>query len=372
MLNKPLFCGGQLIGRLRKRSTTGLPWLTLALMTWLGQAFGQDSESRNADAGPLPTAQREEMVRINFPQEIEAKAFLDYVSERLKINILYDQEVANKKINVRAPEQIPVSSLLSVLESALKMKGLALVAADAPGWKRIVPVSIFPNVAPGGDAAEAIARFGNGTAVTQAFVLKQASPEQVEQMIKPFLTNPGANSIPLPHLKTLIITDYATNLLKIAKWIELMDRPRPEVGFEFVAVKHVPTGGLTGQVAAILASKARVGGATKSSEHVELLEDARTNRILLIGQRYEIEEAKQLISSLDIPLQLTTRTYRFENVSAASIDRLVQQMAATQSGSWLYRSVVDSDENILVVTASAELHQQVESIKATRNAQACR
>ena len=42
----------------------------------------------------------------------------------------FDEQVADKRISVRAPQAIPRESLLGVLESALKMKGLALIDAE--------------------------------------------------------------------------------------------------------------------------------------------------------------------------------------------------------------------------------------------------
>ncbi|HEV3005957.1 MAG TPA: hypothetical protein VGX78_15930 [Pirellulales bacterium] len=78
------------------------------------------------------------MVRLNFPAEVEVKALVDYVSQRLSVKIIYDEQIANKKVCIKGPGEIPVSSLLGLLESALKMKGMALEDAEAEGWKRIV------------------------------------------------------------------------------------------------------------------------------------------------------------------------------------------------------------------------------------------
>jgi len=309
----------------------------------------------------------EARVMLNFPQEIEIKALVDYVSERLGVRILYDEETAGKLINVRAPGDIPASSLLGVLESALKMKGLALVDADAPGWKRIVNTTQLANVAPSGDAAEAIERYGAGTAVTQAFVLRHADPEQVDQIIEPFLTQPGANSIVLAESGTLIVTDYATNLLKIARWIEFIDRPPPDVAVEFVPVEYVAAADLTSQITAILLAKARAEGRRQIEAQVELIHDVRTNQILLIGQQAQVDQAKQLIRSLDVPLNLVTRTYTFETVKAASIDRLAQQLVAPDAGEHLYRSIVDEEENLLIVTSTEEIHQGIEQLRAARD-----
>jgi hypothetical protein len=52
---------------------------------------------------------------------------------------LLDQQIANKKVCIKGPGEIPVSSLLGLLESALKMKGMALEDAEAEGWNGSSP-----------------------------------------------------------------------------------------------------------------------------------------------------------------------------------------------------------------------------------------
>ena len=79
-------------------------------------------------------------MKLNLEGEIELTALVDLVSQRLKINIIYDEKLSNNqnRVTVRAPAEMPVSSLLPLLESALKMKGFAIVDTDPKGWKRIV------------------------------------------------------------------------------------------------------------------------------------------------------------------------------------------------------------------------------------------
>ena len=184
------------------------------------------SSAAAQDPGATSPAQPTGTVRLNFPQEIEIQALVEFVSQRLNINILFDKEIADKRINIKAASEIPVESLLGVLESALKISGLALVDADVPGWKKIVKAEQLPLVAPAGEAAEAMRQYGDATAVTQAFVLKNASTKEVEELIKPFLTQPGSNVVSVPRSNTLIVTDYAANLVRIAKWMESIDQPK--------------------------------------------------------------------------------------------------------------------------------------------------
>ncbi len=303
------------------------------------------------------------MVQLNFPNEIEIVALIDLVSQRLGVKILYDDKISGKRISIKAPTEIPAQSLMSVLESALKMTGLALVDASAPGWKRIVPTSELASVAPVGTADEAIARLGHGTPLTQAFVLKHADPEQVDQAIAPFLTKPGANSIPLTESGMLIITDYATNLLRIAKWIEAFDQPRPGVVLEFVSIGHVEAAALGKQVSSVLAAKVKAEGGRQLGAGVEIIEQTRTNQLLLIGTREAVDEALALIRTMDVPLGQQTKVYAFANVAAERIDRLVQELLDPLSRDRLYRSAIDQEGNLLIVTTSDEIHARIEGLQ---------
>jgi len=318
-----------------------------------------------AVAQPPAPADPNAPVQLNFPNEVEIKVLVDLVSQRLGIKILYDEQIANKRISIKAPTAIPASSLVSVLESALKMKGLALVDAEAPGWKRIVVTSDLPNVAPIGRAQEVMDQFGLGTPLTQAFVLKHVDPQQVDQAIQAFLTKPGANSIPLPESGTLIITDYASNLLKLAKWIAYLDRPRPDVSLEFVPVANLEAAALAKQVGAILSAKAKAEGGRQPGAGVEIIEETRTNQLLLIGPRDQIDEALRLIRALDVPLGMVTRTYAFQNVDAERIDRLVQDLIDPLAVTRLYRSAIDQQGNLLIATTTEEIHWTIQDLQTS-------
>src|SRR3954463_1943326 len=107
---------------------------------------------------------------MDFPAEgIELRTLADIVTKRLKIPILYDDSINNKKVVIRVPVDVPESALLGLLQSALRMKQMALVDADQPGWKQIVPATNLAAVAQpaGADAAAA------GGAIIQVFNLKQ-------------------------------------------------------------------------------------------------------------------------------------------------------------------------------------------------------
>jgi type II secretory pathway component GspD/PulD (secretin) len=318
----------------------------------------------NSGRAPQPVRQaatKPGMVRLNFPPEVELRTLADYVGGRLGIKILYDEEIANKKVSLRVPGEVPVESLLSVLQSALKMKGLMLVEADTPGWKRIVSGAKLPSFAPLGDAQSTIAAQSTGTPVTQPFLLKHADTQKVDSVIKPFLTQPGANSIVLKDPNVLIVTDYASNLLKVAKLIELMDQPRSSVTVQFVPVQNMDAQSLAQQINSILTAKAKARGDT-GNDGLEVSADARTNQLVIVGAETSMAEAISLARVIDVPLGLQTTSYCLHHVSPERIDRLAKQLIDSVDAKRLYQSATDAENGILVVTTTPAIHARIRTL----------
>lgn len=304
------------------------------------------------------------MLSLNFPENLEVKVLAEYVSQRLKMNILYDDQIGNRRITLKAPSQIPADSLLGLLESVLKIKGLALVDAEQPGWKRIVQAADLIQVAklPGqvedGDKP--------GAAVTQMFTLERADPKRVEQIIKPFLTQPGANVFTIAERNMLVVTEYTTNMPRVESLIRLMDQPQASLGMEFVPAQHMEASQIAQQVMQLISARQKAQGLTTAGpmgEGLELTFDARTNRVVIIGSKARINDAKALITQLDVPLPVTTTVYQFKSASAERIDRLAKQLIDPVLAKRIYQSAIDREANLLIVTTTPEIHSRIAALQ---------
>ena len=298
-------------------------------------------------------------VQLNFPAQVELKVLVDYVSRRLGVRILYDEQINNKKVTVKAPSEIPVQSLMGVLQSTLKMKGFALVDAAAPGWKRIVASTDLAATARSAGAMEELKGL---EAVTRTFSLKFIDPQNVSTVIKPFLTKPGGNTITIKEPPMLIVTDFATNVLKVAKLVELLDRQKPDVVTQFYPVRYADIAKLAQHVTTALSAQAKAEGRPASAT-VQVSQDARTNQLLLIGGRSQVQAASELIRSLDVSLNLTTQVYTFRTVSSERINQLIKGMLGTDEVNRKYRGVVDREANILIATATRSVHDQIRRLR---------
>ncbi len=314
----------------------------------------RSQEIRNGDA--------DSNVQLNFPENADIRLLVDYVSQRLNVKILYDEQVANKKITIKAPEKIPSETLLQVLESALKMKGLALVDGEVEGWKRIVKNDDLIKIAQKGlvtteeNQADSIA---GSEAITQAFTLKHVTPDRLAEVIKPFLTQPGANTLSLPEQQVLIVTDYASNLRKIARLVQTVDQAGPTAVLKFYEAKHVGVSNLQKQISQVLSARIENNSGV-NLQKIQITADERTNQLIFVGTEEQTIEAVTLAEAIDVPLGQRTEVYNFDYIEAGRIDRLIQDLFDELTIKRLYQSALDEEDNLLIVTATEEIHKKIE------------
>ncbi len=308
-------------------------------------------------------------VRINLQGEVKLQALIDYVSRRLEIQMIYSPDVGNRRINIRTPRELPIGSLLPLLSAVLKSEKLALVEAELPGFKRIVPAKEMLGSALPGDAEDVLAKQGAATPVVQAFSLKYTNAQRLSQLLRPFLTTPGSSLITLDESNVLVVTDYAATVVQIKRLLEMVDQPRRDVTYEFYTVRHLAAAKLAEQVRAMLGAQAGAKGRKTTpapqatTGGVALFEETRTNEIVVVGTAAQIEKALTLLKRFDVSLGLITQVYRFKHIQAERFHKLAQGFLAAQDNERLYSASVDADGNLLLVQATNEIHQRLAELQ---------
>jgi general secretion pathway protein D len=337
---------------------------SLGLLLWTLVVLAPRALAQQAATAPATTQPSiGELITLNVPEGVDLKTLADYVSKRLDLNIVYSEDVGAQRVIIRTPAKLPKESLLGLLQSALQIKGFALVDGDAPGLKKIISVTnLGPNArGPGGEKAG-----GEVTAVTQVFHLEHVDPVAVDPIVKIFLTQPGGNSMALAQQRVLVVTDFAANVGRIGALVAQIDRPQPAAAVEFVALEHADASLLAPHLSALLNSKMSAqGGAVPGAANVEVSFDARTNQVAVVGPSDRIPEVVSLIHRLDLPMPVETRAYRFEHVSPDRVDKMVKQLMDPRMPSRVYQSAVDpaKEGHLLVAIATADVHKQIEAIK---------
>ena len=328
--------------------------IKLLLSMWLVLVTASDLRSQEpSKADPAAGG----MIKITLPPDAELKNLIDFVSVRLGVQILYDESVANKRISINAPQPIPADTLLDVLRSALKMKGLALTDAEVKGWKRIVLVEDLSRIAETDQNGRPLDEVPGAVAVTQTFTLTHLSPTRIKTIIEPFLSKSGANTIPFPDKNLLIVTDYAANLRRIGQLISAIDQAGPERTLSFYQVKHVNAVQLAQQVTLSITSRLPPG--EQGIVPPIISAEKRTNQLLIVGTAEQVDEAMRLTKAFDVELDQRTEIYSFRFVRAERIDKLVKSIFDPIIVERLYRSSIDNDDNLLIVTATEEIHERI-------------
>lgn len=305
-----------------------------------------------------------DVVSLNFPASVELRLLIDYVADRLSMNILYGDEVGRARVTLKSPAEVPVDALQGILESALRMNGLALVDADQPGWKRVITLQGMTATTRRVDDLAAEDQAGINTVVTQLIELRHTDPSRLEGLLRPFLTPQGGNLIIDAERRLLIITDFKSQVEVASALIERLDAPADPPVVQFIEAKHMPAPSLGQNLNQLLSSSQRLTGSrntggTSGSSGLEVTADERTNRLILIGPAELVESARKLAAELDQDLGLETRVYPLLHVAPERLDTLVRRLIDPMAVDRLYVSTVEAEGGYLVVSATPVIHQQI-------------
>lgn len=345
---------------MRNRAWIGLS-LGLVLLT-ASAGWGQTADPNGS--GELSTDPNDvEMIKLTFPTNMEVKTLVEYVSRRLKINILYDQAVGRQRVTISSPTEIPKSSLLGLLESVLKMSNLALIEGDQKGWKRIVAGQNLLDISSDIKSdPNALRRAANTKILSQVIRLKYVSPTSADRTIRPLMSKPGGNSFLIPNTDAMIVTDYADSLRRISAILKMIDRPGRKAEVKMIEVEHVEASSLAQQVLGLLQEKRQVSGVETKGLDLTLRAETRTNQLILVGPEGADAEVRELVKKLDVPSKAETRTYRFRYIAPQRVERLARELTATEASQRSYKSTIDPESGLLVVTAMPAVHKRVAAL----------
>jgi general secretion pathway protein D len=289
--------------------STRAPWaslgvrsaLWLAISLWLSPAVGNWASAHAAP--PAKKSASAEPITLNFVNaEIESVArTLATLSNR---NLVVDPRV---KGTINLSTELPVSpnEAWSQFLAALRLQGFAMV--ETKGLYKIVPEA---DAKLQGGAVQEIERgnanTGSGQIVTHIFKLNFEQANNLVPVLRPLISpnntlnaNPGNN--------TLVITDYADNLQRIARIIAALDVSNAS-DVEVIALKHAIAVDLAPLVTRLIepgnnpAAPAATPGQTGAEYKTTLLAEPRSNTLILrAANPARAALVRSLVDKLDQP-----------------------------------------------------------------------
>src|SRR5690606_35989527 len=139
------------------------------------------------------------------------------------------------------------------------------------------------------------AAFGGDQLVTRVFTLKYENAANLVPVLRPMIA-PNNPINAYPGNNTLVITDYASNLNRIAQVIDSIDT-RNATDTAVIPLQYGVAADLAGQVSQLLDA-----GSNDPTERVSVVADVRSNSLLVkTSSPARTQAARRLIAQLDTP-----------------------------------------------------------------------
>lgn len=270
-------------------------------------------------ASSAPAYAAEGQVTLNFVNA-EIEGVVQALSQITGKNFIIDPRVKGT-VNIVSGKAIPQNQAYTLVLSALRMQGYAAVESD--GIVKIVPEAEAKTLSTAvvGDGPGA----GGDRVVTRVFAPRNASAAQLLSALKPLIA-PNNSITADTSSNTLVITDYASNVNRLARVIALLDQPYDEEP-KVLALKHASAIDLASMMT-------RLYGQVTPEAHrrVVIASDARTNSLIVkTDNAVTLAKVASMVMSLDQPTSAAGNIHviYLKNAEAA---RLAQTLRAIVSG----------------------------------------
>lgn len=269
-------------------------------------------------------AAAEDQAALNFVGA-DIESVIKAVGHYTNITFVIDPRVKGT-LTLVSEKSISKSQAFALLTSALRLQGYAVVAGD--GYTKVVPEA-EAKLQPGPTHIGGALPLKGDQVATQVFRLNYESSANLVAVLRPLITpnntinaNPGNNS--------LVITDYADNLQRLAKIIAALDAPAA-TDVDVIPVRYAIASDLATMVTKLLEPGSGGAGADASGR-ISVLADPRTNEVIVRApSRARANLAKSLIAKLDQP---TTEMGNIHVVylKNAEATKLAQTLRSVMSG----------------------------------------
>jgi len=404
---------------------------------------------------PAELLNGDRVVDLALPEKLPVIQLLDLVGKYMNLDYIYDpKEITGEvtlKLNGDLRGSMKVKDLYLLLESVLKFQNLVMTRHKG-NIVTIVPLAKALDadpqlVGPGEPMVEA-----GDVIVTRVFELEHIDTTSAQNLLNSMKLS--VEVTPIAESATLIVTAYAYRMARIEQLLDMVDKPGEPRKFRYRQLRYTmaknlgekikalaeqlesvtvtvgsgtstPSTALTkklpgeseaayrqrlARVRAQQAARLRATAAKQPTDEVTkpgvyLDADERTNRILMIGVKDQLELVDGLIDALDVEQQdlRSMKLYRIEHVDAEEVRKKLQELgivtriletsastritggprtpsssaaraaaavaAATGTGEVSEEGPVDEPQvvvvestNSLLVNATPEQHNQIETI----------
>jgi len=284
---------------------------------------------------------KEKRVTFNFV-DVDISVVVKFISDVTGKNFVFDDKVKGN-ITIIAPSRLSVDDAFSLFTSVLELKGFTIVPAGKV--YKIVPIAQAKQ-----SGTEILGEGGapvSDAYITRLIQLKSISASKALSFLQPIISKDGHISSFGPG-NMLMVVDSATNIEKLLKIIESIDKPGIEEA-ELILLKYANAEDVVKIVSEVLvlSSKGQPSGyrplrpgeqaSTISVEdsRANVFADTRLNAVVLIADKQEKEAVKRMVALLDVPIPEATskiNVHFLEYADATELSKVLETMLSGVSG----------------------------------------
>jgi general secretion pathway protein D len=345
---------------------------------------------------------------------------LTFLSMASNIPVVCDAEVKGT-LTIVSLKKVPLSLAFEVINSALRVRGFTMIGGLQDKIIRVVPlqkaIADRSLVNSGGDPALIAS---SDDIITQVIPLEYTNATKLRDEIKPLVSNDEANILAVSSSNTLIITDTAGNIHRLAQIISLLDTNTADiVEIEIYTCKYSSATAVAEELQNIFKITKNAGdtpqpgqqqggggqppsnlktddGVLSLKGELRISPDERTNSIIISAVRPKIDVVLSLLTKLDVDTNPEVKakifplTYADAKLVAEQLGKLFEQPGGSDANrspygyyggqpqpppsktayAGLKRNMIVADvrTNSVVVTASEQNMREYEAMIKTLDA----
>ena len=245
-----------------------------------------------------------------------------------KKTIIIAQGIPNIKINFVSKRKMTREDAISALTALLSLNGVAILPLDEK-FMRAVPVIGVNRQAPEFIYGEIDKLPPSQVFYTRLFELEYMEAQFFLSKIRSFLSMEGVSVIEyFPRSNAVLITDTLVNLQKADKILKELDKPaklREDVAF--IQIKNVGAADLRERLFKMQSEMLK-----KYFESTTLDVDTRTNQLIVVTNKGNLEIIKKFIEGLDVVSEpiLKNEVYKIRHCKPAEVTQVLNSIIQQQ------------------------------------------
>ena len=273
----------------------------------------------------------EMLITLDF-QNVEMVDLISTISELTGKNFLYDESVRGK-VSILSPEPVSLDEAYRLFLTVLRVRGFTVVPSGKVN--KIVALAAAKE-----ETLPITDQRGLGDQhVTRILELRHLDvTAAVETILRPLMPR-TSHVVAHPSTNTIIITDTADNIERLHGLLRRLDRTWDRERTELVPLRYaeaIDTAALAMQIlegdgGGAPSARARQAQPARRRIAGQIIPYERTNTLALQGEQAFIDQAKELIASLDVEVEAGfsgVHVYYLEHAEAEPLAETINQIVA--------------------------------------------